>query len=113
MTCGCQKGIMIRQGDDTNALGNSITFVLNTEIDLTGFTAVFQVDSVRYEWDDITSKRLELVLTAEQTATLPVGTSYGALKIYDADGLANTIIANIPVYVQPMVVENGGEDESD
>lgn len=113
MSCTCQQGIIIRQGDDTNALGNSIVFVLNTELDLTGFTAVFQVASVRYEWDDITSKRLELVLTAEQTAILPFGTSYGALKIYDPNGLAKTIIADIPVYTQPLIVENEEEDGGD
>lgn len=112
MSCGCQKGIFIRQGDDTNALGNIIAFNLTTEIDLTGFTAVFQVASLRFEWEDITSKHLEMYFTAEQTATLPTGTSYGALKIYDENGLANTIISDIPVYVLPIIVENEAENES-
>lgn len=106
MDCSCQKGIIIRQGDDTNALGNSIVFNITTDIDLTGFTAVFQVNDLRFEWADITSKRLEMYFTAEQTATLPLGTSYGALKIYDSNDLAYTAISNIPVRVQPLIVEN-------
>lgn len=104
--CGCQDGITIVQGDDTNALGNSIIFYLETELDLTGYTAVFQVENLRYEWDDITSKELSLVFTREQTATLEQGSYLGALKIYDSNDLAVTVIRNIPVYVLPMVVEN-------
>lgn len=111
MSCECQKGIIIRQGDDTNSLGNSIVFNLTTDLDLTGFTAVFQVESLRFEWEDITSKELSMYFTAEQTQTLPVGTSYGALKIYDSQGLANTVISNIPVRVLPLVVANEGENE--
>lgn len=109
MDCSCQKGIIIRQGDDTNALGNSIVFNIITDIDLTGYTAVFQVNELRYEWADITSKRLEMYFTAEQTATLPTGTSYGALKIYDNNDLAYTVISNIPVRVQPIIVQNEEE----
>lgn len=106
MACGCQQGIKLTQGDDTNALGNSIVFTLNTDLDLTGYTAVFQVESIRKTWDDITSKELDLVITKEETAALSVGTHLGALKIYDSDGLAVTVIRNIPVYVESLVVEN-------
>lgn len=106
MACECQSGIKITQGDDTNALGNSIVFTLNTDLDLSGYTAAFQVIDVRKTWSDITSKELTLVLSKEETAKLPVGTHLGALKIYDASGLAVTVIRNIPVYVESMVVEN-------
>lgn len=105
-SCACQKGIIIRQGDDTNALGMAIIFNLNTDLDLTGFKAVFQVNDLRYTWDDITSKRLEMHFTREQTATLPLGTSYGAFKVYDNNDLAVTVLSNIPVRVQPLIVEN-------
>lgn len=110
--CSCQKGITIVQGDDTNALGNSIVFILETDLDLTGYTAVFQVEELRYEWEDITSKELSLVFTREETSTLEEGNHYGALKIYDDENLAVTIIRNIPIYVLPMVVENIEEDNS-
>ena len=106
MNCGCQQGIIIRQGDDTNSLGNSIVFNITTDLDLTGYTAVFQVNDLRFEWEDITSKQLAMYFTAEETISLPVGTSYGALKIYDNNGLANTVISDIPVRVLPLMVEN-------
>lgn len=105
MTCECQKGIILRQGDDSNALGNSIVFNLNTDLVLTGYKAVFQVGEVRYEWNNITSKRLELRITAEQTATLPVGTTIGGLKIYDNANRPVTVL-EIPVRVQPIIVQN-------
>lgn len=104
--CGCQAGFNIVQGDDTNALGDSIIFYLETDLDLTGYKAVFQVESLRYEWNDITTKELSLVFTREQTSTLAEGTYLGALKIYDNNDLAVTVIRNIPVNVLPMVVEN-------
>ncbi len=113
MNCTCQEGIIIRQGDDTNALGNSIIFNLTTELDLTGFKAVFQVDELRYEWNDITNKQLYMDFSADDTAKLPVGTSYGALKIYDSNGLATTVISNIPVRVLPLVVENIPENSGE
>ena len=107
MACtACSRGIITRRGDDTNALGIAILFNLNTDLDLTGYTAVFQVNDLRYTWDDITSKRLEMHFTREQTMTLPVGTSYGALKIYDNNGLAITVKSNIPVRVQRLMVDN-------
>lgn len=106
MACECQSGIRITQGDDTNALGNGIIFTLNTDLDLLGYTAAFQVENIRKTWNDLTSKELTLILDREETAKLPVGTHLGALKIYDASGLAVTVIRNIPVYVESMVVEN-------
>lgn len=110
MDCGCQKGIVITQGDDTNALNNEIMFRLNTDLDLTGFTAVFQVESLQYKWNDITSKELALVFTREQTQSLSAGKYYGALKIYDNNDLAVTVIRDIPVNVLPMVVNNTGAE---
>ena len=107
--CGCQAGFIIVQGDDTNALGNSIIFRLKTDLDLTGYKAVFQVEHLRYEWNDITSKELSLVFTREQTATIEEGSYLGALKIYDNNDLAVTVIRNIPVNVLPMVVDNTAE----
>lgn len=108
--CGCQTGFTIVQGDDTNALGNSIVFTLETDLDLTGYSAIFQVEDLQYKWDDITSKILALIFTREQTATLSEGTFMGALKIFDENDLAVTVIRNIPVNVLPMVVDNPTEE---
>lgn len=106
MACDCSKGFVIVQGDDTNALGNEIVFELDTDLDLTGFSAVFQVESLQYKWTDITSKELYLVFDREKTQTLTPGLYYGALKIYDNNDLAVTVIRNIPINVLPMVVNN-------
>lgn len=110
--CGCQSGITIVQGDDTNALGNSIVFTLETDLDLTGYTAIFQVESLQYKWEDITSKELFLVFNREETSSLSVGTQMGALKIFDDSDLAVTVIRNIPVNVLPLVVNNPVENDS-
>lgn len=104
--CGCQSGITIVQGDDTNALGNSIVFTLETDLDLIGYSAIFQVEDLQYKWDDITSKELFLIFNREETATLEEGTYMGALKIFDDSNLAVTVIRNIPVNVLPLVVNN-------
>lgn len=104
--CNSQNTITIVQGDDTNALNNSIVFTLETDIDLTGYSAIFQVESLQYKWDDISSKELFLVFTKQQTATLEAGMYMGALKIFDPSNLAVTVIRNIPVNVLPMVVDN-------
>lgn len=108
--CCCPDGIKIVQGDDTNALGNSIVFTLETDLDLTGYTAVFQVESLQYKWNDITSKELFLVFNREETATLTVGTQLGALKIFDENNLAVTVIRDIPVNVLSLVVDNPAEN---
>lgn len=108
--CGCQGGITIVQGDDTNALGNSIVFTLETDLDLTGYTAIFQVESLQYKWNDITSKILSLIFTREETATLEPGSYLGALKIFDENDLAVTVIRDIPVNVLPLVVDNPTEE---
>jgi len=110
MNCGCPAGFTIVQGDDTNALGNSIVFTLETDLDLTGYSAIFQVENLQYKWDDITSKVLNLVFTREETSTLQAGSYLGALKIFDENDLAVTVIRNIPVNVLSMVVENPTEE---
>lgn len=105
--CGCQEGFTIRRGDDSDAMGGFIVFNIETEIeDLTGYTATFQVEDFRYTWDDITSKELELVITREESLQFTPGKHMGGFKVYDADGLAQTEVDNIPVYVKDMVVEN-------
>lgn len=98
--------IYLTQGDDSNALGNKIIIGLTSELDLTGFTAVFQLEDYRQEWDDITSKRLEVIIPRSVTEKLTVGNHKGGLKIYDKKGLAKTIIKDIKFYVSREVVEN-------
>lgn len=106
MPCDNNAKIIITRGDDSDALGNTIKIHLNTELDLTDFTAVFQIDKLRWEYDDITSKELNIVITREQSMQLEDGVAYGALKIYDATDKAITIIRDVPIYVKTKVVDN-------
>lgn len=98
--------ITLRQGDDSNALGQEISIFLDTDIDLTGFRAVFQLDEFRQEFDDISSKELFVVISKKESEKLPIGELVGALKIYDANGLALTIADEIKFLIKKKVVEN-------
>lgn len=105
--CCCQRdGFLIVQGDDTNALNEYNAFELETDIDLTGFTAIYQIGDLQYSWDDITSKMLFWFFDREQTMTLEPGIYNSALKIYDNNNRAVTVVRNIPVNVLPLVVDN-------
>lgn len=105
MACNL-KGITITRGDDSDALGNTIKIVLKTELDLVDYTAIFQVKTLKWHFDDITSKELEIVFTREQTLELDEGVEYGALKIFDNDQKAITVFRDIPIYVKTQVVDN-------
>lgn len=96
----------ITQGDDSNALGQEINILLESDEDLTGFKAVFQLGDYQQKWDDITSKKLEVVIPREYTKKLAVGPNYGGLKIYDSNGLAKTVIRDIKFLVLAEVVKN-------
>lgn len=107
MSCECtDTRLVLTQGDDSNALGDSIHIELDTDLDLTGFTARFQIGKLMWDFNDITSKDIYLVITAAESAKLPVGDNWGALKIFDQNGLAKTIIRNIPILVKKKVVDN-------
>ena len=98
--------INLTQGDDSNALNEKIVINLNSDLDLIGYTAVFQLEHYIQKWDNITSKKLEVVIPRSATEKLTVGSHKGALKIYDQNGLAKTIIKDIKFNVSRKVVEN-------
>lgn len=98
--------ITLTQGDDSNALGEEINIVLETDMDLTGFKAVFQLGDYQQEFDDITSKKLSVVIPRDASEKLEVGPMDGALKVYDASGLARTVEKEIKFLIEAKVVEN-------
>lgn len=98
--------ITLRQGDDSNALGREIKITLDTDLDLIGFTAVFQLGDFRQKFDNITSKELFVVIPAAESEKLEVGPLDGALKIYDANELALTVADGIKFLIEEKVVEN-------
>lgn len=98
--------IELTQGDDLNALGQEYCFVLPTDEDLTGWKAVFELDGFQQVWNDITSKRLPLIIAREDSYKINVGTRFGALKIYGKDGLCKTIKKDIEFLIHREVVKN-------
>ena len=99
--------ITIRRGDDLNAMGRSYVFVLNTERDLPSSSrAVFEIDGFRQKWDDLSSKRLEILMSRDDTYKLKLGERVGYIKVYDEYNLAYTIEKEIKFNVLQEVVGN-------
>ena len=98
--------IQITRGDDTDALGVKNYIVINTERDLTGWSAVFQLASFKIKYSDISSKKLPLVISKEDSKKLPLGFNNGALKIYNPEGKACTVVRDIAFEVLSEVVRN-------
>lgn len=104
-------GIFVTRADDSNAMGYEINIKIETSLSLEGWTARFQLEDLVWDFDDITSKNLPLIITAEQSKILPVGTSYGAMVLYDENGLRKTVMRNIPVYIYPQLVSERKDGE--
>lgn len=98
--------IEITQGDDSNAFDAQILIKLETELDLTGCRAVFQLGDFQQCFDDISGKELALVIPAAATKGLACGACCGGLKIYDQNGRAKTICKDIKFLVQKGVVSD-------
>lgn len=99
-------GIVITRGDDSNALNNNITITLKTDLDLTGYKAIFQIGPEQWIFDNIESKVLDIVVSKEISLRFHEGTYYGALKLFEPSGLCKTVFRDIPVYVREEVVKN-------
>ena len=99
--------IKLTKGDDSNALGRSINIKLKTDLDLTGYTAVFQLCDFQQKFDDITSKTLPIVIPASASNKYECGQCKGALKIYDKNGLGKTVCRDILFFIETEVVKNG------
>lgn len=99
-------GIVITRGDDSNAFNNTITITIKTDLDLSGYRAIFQIGKEQWIFDDITSKVLNIVISKDQSMKFKEGTFYAALKLFQPDGLCKTMFRDIPVYVREMVVNN-------
>lgn len=92
--------IYITRGDDTNFNNYKfLTFNIDTEIDITGWSAVFTLGGVSYTFDNIESKTFSLVLSAEDTQKIPYGNNEGLLYFYDSDKRRKLVSNSIPFYV--------------
>jgi hypothetical protein len=94
------------RGDDSDALQNTWEIELETDYDLFGCKAIFQIGPLSYEYDDIESKILPFVVSAEDSMKLEEGLYNGSLKIIDRDNKEITIVKAIPITVTSEVVKN-------
>lgn len=101
-----KESIMLTQGDDSNAMGRSIEITIETEEDLTGWSAFVQLEQFQWEFDDLTAGPLEWVITRDITEQLAPGEHLAAIKLFDSNDLCATVKRDIPVFVNTLVVEN-------
>ena len=95
------NAIYLTQGDDSNALGERIIITLKSEVDLSGYSALFQLGSFQQRFNKLTSPELEIIIPAAVSKDFPVGPLFGSLKIFDSEGLQKTVIRNIMFHIEP------------
>lgn len=104
--------ILIHKGNST-VFGDCqefLTFTIDTDLDLTGWTAKFTLGWFTKEISDITTKSFEIILTAEDTKQLMLGSQYGSIILTDANGNIKTLTNRIPFEVTNEVIETGHQD---
>ena len=99
--------IYIHKGDDTDFNDSSfLRFELETDWDLTGWKAIFVLDSIVKEIDDISSKSFDVHLSSKETKNLPCKVLTNELKLMDEDGKIKTIAKDIKISVTNEIVLN-------
>lgn len=81
--------IEIYRGEDTDFAGaEPIEVKIDTELDLTGYTAKVLFGNVVKEFgpEEVETKTLGLVYSAEETAGFFPGKGFAVVKVYDTDG---------------------------
>lgn len=102
------KPILIHKGDCTVFADcqRFLTFNIETDLDLTGWTAKFILGWITKEIADISSKSFEIILGADETKQLREGSQNGSIILTDSEGHIKTVANNIPFEVTTAVVEN-------
>lgn len=81
--------IVIYRGEDTDFAGaEPIKITIDTELNLSGFTADILFGNVvkHFEPEEVETKALGLVYTAAETAGFFPGKGYAVVKVYDKEG---------------------------
>ena len=93
----------IYQGTDTAFGGGNLYILLKTNLkDLTGFSAEFNLGGVCKSFEDLTSGKLSFNLTAEETASLPLGFLPVEFIVTDPQGRKFKGIADTIFEIRPM-----------
>jgi len=96
--------ILLRRGDDKTLAINMITS--SSPTDLIGYKARFQLGEVIKTWNDLTSKKLVLTLTKEDTLKLEKGKDSGFIKIIAPSGKCKTLDNEYLFFILDQEVEN-------
>lgn len=81
--------ISIYRGEDTCFAGNEpIQVAIDTELDLTGFTAELSFGSIvkTFPTEVVATKVLPLAYTAEESRTFFPGRGYATVRVFDTEG---------------------------
>jgi hypothetical protein len=109
------KYITIVHGDDTNALGyNTIPCTINTTLNLTGATVVFEFLDFKQEFTEVvTGEKFDIVIPKSATSEFPLGKQFASLYVIDSEGRRRTFNNMIPINVTlcPMPDEGNVEVE--
>ena len=99
--------ITIVKGDDTDFLDNQYLVVkFNTDINMAGFKAIFELDNIELIYPDLSAKYIEIILSNEVTSRLKTGKMYGTLKLIDTEDRIRTVTTVIPFNVITRVMNN-------
>ena len=101
-----KNSIMLIQGDDSNALGHYIKIKITSELDMSEWYAILQLERFQWKYTDLTSGEIEWVVTRDITAQLSIGEHQASIKIFDQNDRCKTVIQNIQVYVGAQTVAN-------
>lgn len=81
------KTKIIYQGTDTNFAGSELYLNLTTNIsDLTGYVLTFKLQNIVKTFPDITSKRVQIILSAQETNSLKLGNYQSSIEVTDPNG---------------------------
>jgi hypothetical protein len=97
--------LSLRRGDDSDFLGRQIRIKLNTDLDLTGYKAIVKIQGICKEFNDISSKVITLVLTAEETKQLNLNSCCCYLKLIEPNGRQGTIDFKLHTEIANEVIQ--------
>lgn len=90
----CNSNIIIlRQGDDSDFNDNGIVININADIDLVGWKARLQLQELVKDYDDITSGKIAIEFSKEETSNLQTGDHRGWIKLIDSQGRECTVLS--------------------
>lgn len=90
----CSSVITLFKGEDSDFANlNDITINIKTDLDLSGYTGEFFFLGVKrsFSAEELQTKKLNLVFTADETNGFCLGQNYGIFYIYDTEGNKATL----------------------